>query len=330
MQTLQPGSQSSKLRYSIVITCYNQRNFVASAIESVLCQGQTSRELIVVDDGSTDGSLEVVKRYEGSIRLLALAENCGAIEARNRGAALATGEYLIFLDGDDLFTTWALDVYDQLIVERQPVTIVSGARWFSGPVPAFEPYDAPEKIEFVEYGSLMARDRQHGWLTGAFVVARQAFHQAGGWTAGIFQLDLMDLAAKLGYSGKSILVCSPHTMLYRMHDANSVRCVPPFLASAQLMIALERADHYPGGRAKRFERYAFLGGMVWHWGGKALAEGFYGPAFRLASQGWPMVLAALLRKAALRVKGQRRVEVRKLGDCNRPENLVPVCEGSHA
>lgn len=312
---MQEGStqqDSSGVRYSVVITCYNQHEFIRDAVESVLAQGHTSKELIVVDDGSQDGSLEVLKTYEASIKLIAFSTNCGAIEARNRGAAAARGEYLIFLDGDDLFTPWALDVYEQLISERHPVTIVSGARWFSGSVPMLRRDDMPKKLEFVEYKSLMARDRQHGWLTGAFVVSRRAFHDVGGWSPGIFHLDLMDLAAKLGYSGNSILVCAPYTMLYRMHAANSIHFVPPFLRSVHLMISTERAGQYPGGRRKQFERCAFQGGMIAFWAKKALRAGLYGAALQLALRGRSMILAAVVRKSVVRLRGQRRAEVRQL------------------
>lgn len=183
-QRLSAEQDSLGVRYSIVITCCNQREFIKDAVESVLSQNHSSKEVIVVDDGSQDGSLEILKRYENSIDLLALPNNCGAIEARNRGAAVAKGEYLIFLDGDDLFTPWALGVYEQLITERRPTTIVSGARAFQGPVPAFRQDSVPEKVEFVEYESLMARDRQTGWFTGAFVIYRRAFHDVGGWSRG--------------------------------------------------------------------------------------------------------------------------------------------------
>ena len=303
---------TSEVRFSIILTCHNQREFIGDAVESVLSQGQASKEVIVVDDGSQDGSLEVLKQYEDYIELISLSSNRGAIEARNRGAAVARGEYLIFLDGDDLFTPWALDVFDLLITERRPTTIVSGARWFSGSVPVLRPDDVPQQLEFAEYDSLMARDRQHGWLTGAFVVSRRAFQDVGGWTPGIFHLDLMDLAAKLGYSGNSILVCSPYTMLYRMHAENSVHFVPPFLRSVYLMMDSERAGRYPGGRQKRFERYAFQGGMIFYWLTKALRAGLYRAALQLVIQGRQMIAAAVIRKLMVRFRGRRRLEIRQL------------------
>jgi glycosyltransferase involved in cell wall biosynthesis len=300
-----------EVRFSIVITCHNQRQFITDAIESVLSQGHPSKEVIVVDDGSQDGSLEVIKRYGASVELISLPTSCGAIEARNRGAAAARGEYLIFLDGDDLFAPWALDVHEQAIAEWHPATIVSRARWFNGPVPALQPTDAPTKLEFVEYESLMARDRSSGWYTGGFVMLRRAFQGVGGWSPGIFHLDLMDLAAKLRSSGNSVLVCSPYTMLYRIHDANSVHDVAQFLLAAHRLMEKERTGQYPGGRG-RLERSAWYAGMVVCWSRRGMRAGLYRDALQLVASGWPKILAALIRGSICRLRGRRPVQIRAL------------------
>ena len=300
------------IRFSIVITCHNQRQFITDAIESVLSQGHPSKEVIVVDDGSEDGSLEVIRRYSRFVELISLPTSGGAIEARNRGAAAARGEYLIFLDGDDLFSPWALDVHEQAIAEWHPATIVSRARWFNGPVPVLRATDAPKKLEFVEYESLMARDRSSGWYTGGFVMLRRAFQGVGGWSPGIFHLDLMDLAAKLRSSGNSVLVCSPYTMLYRIHDANSVHDVSRFLLAAHLLMERERLGQYPSGRG-RLERSAWYAGMVVCWSKRGMQAGLYRDAVRLVAGGWPKILAAMIRGVMCRLRGRRPVQTRSLG-----------------
>jgi glycosyltransferase involved in cell wall biosynthesis len=106
--------------FSIVITCFNQSGFIGSAIRSALLQSLPAAEIIVVDDASTDGSRELIRSFADSIRLIELAVNRGAVEARNLGAETATGEYLVFLDGDDLLVPWALEIYSQLITARGP------------------------------------------------------------------------------------------------------------------------------------------------------------------------------------------------------------------
>lgn len=86
---------------SIIIPCYNAERYVAEAIQSALDQTYPNKEVIVIDDGSTDGSLEVIKSFGHKIRW-ETCPNRGGSAARNRGIELARGEFIQFLDADDL------------------------------------------------------------------------------------------------------------------------------------------------------------------------------------------------------------------------------------
>ena len=86
---------------SILIPCHNAEAFVADAIESALGQTHPNVEVVVVDDGSTDRSLEVIRSYDGRIRW-ETGPCRGACAARNRALALSLGEFIQFLDSDDL------------------------------------------------------------------------------------------------------------------------------------------------------------------------------------------------------------------------------------
>jgi glycosyltransferase involved in cell wall biosynthesis len=85
---------------SILIPCYNARRWIAQAIESALAQTWGDKEIIVVDDGSTDGSLDVIKQFNGCI-CREQGPNRGGGAARNRLLELANGEWLQYLDADD-------------------------------------------------------------------------------------------------------------------------------------------------------------------------------------------------------------------------------------
>ena len=87
---------------SVIIPTYNRADLVSETIDSVLAQSYRDFEVIVVDDGSTDASGEVLARYGEQIRVV-LQENAGEAVARNAGIRVASGEYVGFLDSDDIW-----------------------------------------------------------------------------------------------------------------------------------------------------------------------------------------------------------------------------------
>jgi len=126
-------------RFSIIITSYNQREFIKDSVDSALSFRNAEREIIVVDDGSTDGTQEILRQYGEVIRLVCLETNQGAGEARNRGASLATGDYLVFHDGDDVFLPWTLEAFERIIQAKKPKLILGDVWWFQGMLPALQP-----------------------------------------------------------------------------------------------------------------------------------------------------------------------------------------------
>lgn len=98
------ASYTSKMNplISIVIPNYNGILFVEGAIDSALNQNYMNKEVIVIDDGSTDGSVELLRTYMGKIELIE-TENRGAAAARNAGLLAAKGELIAFLDSDDIW-----------------------------------------------------------------------------------------------------------------------------------------------------------------------------------------------------------------------------------
>jgi len=90
-------------KVSVVIPTYNRLPMMNEAVESVLSQDVEDLELIVVDDCSTDGTAEEMKKYGGRVKLLHHTENKGVSAARNRGILQARGKYVAFLDSDDLW-----------------------------------------------------------------------------------------------------------------------------------------------------------------------------------------------------------------------------------
>ena len=308
--TLSRGdSQLSELRFSIVIACYNQEGFVKEAVESALSQEHPSKEIIVVDDCSRDGTADVLKTFGESFILARLPINCGAAAARNHGASLASGEYLVFMDGDDVLMPWALDVYSRLITARSPKFILGRAVIFHGKVPEVKTGDLPRNIQFVEYADFLAKDRPCLMNSSTLVVNRSTFWSAGGWSQGIFYQDMQDLVTKLGVSGTMILVLAPGTVWYRMHLTNTCHKVSPFIEGVHVLLAKERSGLYPGGRERWVGRSAWFGGLIFYWTKTAMRAGIYRDGFILLASGWWMILFAVIRRGTAWLVGRKPIEL---------------------
>jgi glycosyltransferase involved in cell wall biosynthesis len=297
----------SQLRFSIVLACYNQEGFVRAAVESALSQEHPSKEIIAVDDGSNDGTPEVLDSFGDSIRLVKFAKNQGAIAARNHGSSLAVGEYLVFLDGDDVLMPWALQVYERLIAAENPKIILGRRFYFQGEVPRAAAEDVPSKIDFVNYACWFQKDRTVRFGASNFVVHRKTFCDVGGWSPGIFHLDMTDLLLKLGLSGTTLVIIAPKTVWYRIHSANVTHAVALILRCAQDLLKKERAGEYPGGRKYLYARSTCLGGPMLSWILIALGKGLYLEAMKLAGSGWFTILAAMVRRFIALCRGRRPV-----------------------
>ena len=113
------------IQISIIIPCFNQGHFLADAIESVLAQDVESKEVIVVDDGSTDNCREVTNRYPEVIYIY--QENQGPSSARNRGLRECNGEFVGFLDSDDFLGEHALSSAIKSLHDKPDAVFTYGA-----------------------------------------------------------------------------------------------------------------------------------------------------------------------------------------------------------
>jgi glycosyltransferase involved in cell wall biosynthesis len=317
-------NQLSELRFSIVIACYNQEDFVRQSVESALFQEHPGKEIIVVDDGSQDGTADVLNTFGASIVLARLTTNRGASAARNHGASLARGEYLVFLDGDDVLMPRALEVYSRLITARRPKFILGRSAKCYGMVPEGKTADFPNDIQFVEYANFLAKDRPCVFNSSTLVVDRSKFWSAGGWSSDIFYQDMQDLMTKLGDSGKMILVLEPETVWYRMHSTNAVRQVSPFIRGIYALLAKARAGSYPGGRERWLERSSWFGGLIFYWTKTAMRAGLYREGFILLASGWWMVLLAVIRRGSAWLVGRKPIEIIPTGQPSQYAETSPA------
>ncbi|MCU1240015.1 MAG: hypothetical protein JWO71_741 [Candidatus Acidoferrum typicum] len=293
--------------FSIIITSHNQANFIRDAVDSALAQLHGPHEIIVVDDASSDGSQAILEEYVDTVRLIRLQNNVGAGSARNVGIEAAHGEFLVFLDGDDVLLPWALDAYRRILDSERPQIILSTMRWFERGAPKLDER-MPEHVQVVAYETLLEKDRPYRASASALVINRDAFTKVQGWTNDAFPLDDLDALIKLFHSGRTVQVLAPPMVCYRIHAANSIHQVAICAAALRRIMKKEARGGYPGGQANRGQRYAFLGGPALFWVRKACKSGLYGEALRLLASAWPMIFAAGVRKVGVSVKGRRAVQ----------------------
>jgi glycosyltransferase involved in cell wall biosynthesis len=108
---------------SVVIPLYNAVEVIAETIRSVLAQTWLDREILVIDDGSTDGSTDVVATFGDRVRYYRF-DNAGVAKSRNRGIALSQGQYVALMDHDDLWDPTKLEKQVQVLQSRPEVGLV--------------------------------------------------------------------------------------------------------------------------------------------------------------------------------------------------------------
>jgi glycosyltransferase involved in cell wall biosynthesis len=172
---------------SVVIPAYNSARFIGEAIESVLAQGHSEIELLVVDDGSTDDTAQLVARHGNPVTLIRQA-NAGAAVARNTGMRAARGRYIAFLDADDVWLPGKIDAQLAHLEQHRDVSLCC-TRWdllhpdSSGTYVIDPPESGRSASDFRSYSTLTYADLLLDcdvW-TSTVVVKRELIHQMGGF-----------------------------------------------------------------------------------------------------------------------------------------------------
>lgn len=198
-------------RVSVVIPVYNGERYLAEALESVFAQTLPPHEVIVVDDGSTDGSAAIAGRYPVT---LIRRENRGPAAARNTGVAVCTGEYLAFLDADD---TWMPEK-----LERQ-VALLAAAGTEAAIALSHMRLNKEEgdirKLEFV-LGEQAREDVLPAYLPSAWVMPLSLFRSVGPFNESYRVSEDTDWYLRARTSGAQALVCEEPLITRRFHDNN--------------------------------------------------------------------------------------------------------------
>lgn len=208
---------------SIIIPCYNAERVVGETIESALSQTDCDREIIVIDDGSTDGSRGVIESYGARIRA-AFGPNRGVSAARSQGESMAKGDFILFLDADDLLLPRSLAGRVKFL-QTSGADVVYGAwRRLEERNGAWTPtVEIRRRIEDVDADPEIAFFTEM-WCPTAAYLWRGAFlrDRHPGWHSNLPVIQDARFAWDAARAGAKFIYDDNISVLYRTNQSNSV------------------------------------------------------------------------------------------------------------
>lgn len=215
--------QTMSDRVSILIPLYNAEDWLAETLACAVGQTWPNKEIIVVDDGSTDDSPRIARKFEGSGVRVITQGNKGACAARNRALAEASGDYIQFLDADDLMAPNKLEVQIRRLTRSEPLAIAAAAweRFYDVPDEKSLPDVTFEKKSF--YG-----DRETGldWAVDAvghngmfpphaWLCPREVIEAAGSWNESLLINQDGEYFNRVALESSGVVFCEEARVYYR-------------------------------------------------------------------------------------------------------------------
>ena len=224
---------------SIIIPVYNTGRYLEPALRSALNQTWSAIEVIVVDDGSTDGSLEVARRFEGDRLRVITQKNQGSCAARNTGARAARGDYLQFLDHDDLLAPdkvarqmehWHPALSPRTLLMGEIIRFFDSEDGVRHEIPAGADYHPAWAGTHPEYAEIPAKDWLVRWWTRrmettplAWLISRELMAAAGPWEERFLsRLDDFEFITRLLLAADRIVVTPGSRAYFRTLVAGSM------------------------------------------------------------------------------------------------------------
>ena len=210
--------------FSVIIPLYNKAPYIAKAIESVLGQTYRDFEVIVIDDGSTDQSLEVAKTFENKSITIISQPNSGVSTARNNGVKLAKYPYICFLDADDWWHPTFLEEMKQLITDFPDAGIYgSGYYIVKNGQERIAPIGVSQGFErgIIDYCEVYAKTLCMPLTSISVVIPKHIFDEEKGFKSQLKFGEDFDLWIRIALKHKVILVNKPLAYYNQDVDVNN-------------------------------------------------------------------------------------------------------------
>lgn len=239
--------------FSIVIPVFNRQDYLPATIESLLRAAPRDAQIIAVDNRSTDNSVRILEEYMPRVTVVHQPRR-GPGAARNAGIEIATGEYIAFLDSDDLLFPWAFSTYRAAVEKHgRPSVITAAAAHFVSESELSSVTDEDLATEW--HRDYLAASAIPLWHGASVLIARtDAVRAAGGFSEKDTNAEDSDFLLRLGDSPGFVRILRPTTVGYRLHDTSLTLNVSRSCQGVQELVACERRDSYPGGASRRLDR----------------------------------------------------------------------------
>ncbi len=211
-------------KVSAIIPVYNGQNYVAEAIESVLAQTHPASECLVIDDGSTDGTRDAVSRFGDAVRYVRQARS-GVSAARNRGLQLAGGEFVAFLDHDDIWRADKLALQVEAIQRANATMVLCAIEMVDAAGSSLGTKRLGARRDLVT-GMLLFDGTETVSCSSTGLARRGDLLAMGGFDPALGMSADWDLLLRVLLEGRLEYVDEP-LVRYRVHDSNMSRRVGP-------------------------------------------------------------------------------------------------------
>jgi glycosyltransferase involved in cell wall biosynthesis len=211
-------SEKIKAGVSVIIPAHNAAPFICQAIESIFSQTLQPLEIIVIDDGSTDQTIQLVKNYQASVRLLK-QEKSGVSSARNVGIRQSKGEFVAFLDADDVFIEpTKLEKQLGIILEKHCDIVISGWQITDENLNPISDRSLWQEVPHLNLFNLI---RSVPVLPSALLVRRSKLLEIDGFDESLTNAEDVDLIFRLVLAGCRAEWLKEVTVAYRKHSTNA-------------------------------------------------------------------------------------------------------------
>ena len=209
---------------SILIACYNSEKWLAETLDSALAQTWKDLEIIIVDDGSTDNSLSVAKSFESSTVKVIYQKNKGQSAAENKALQEAQGDFIQYLDADDLLSPDKIERQIQLLGDPNSEFVVAGewSRFYKFPQEAlFIPQ--PLWADFDPINWLICAWENHYMMHGAaWLIPQNIAKKAGYWDERLSLINDFDYFSRVLLASKGVKFCWGAKTYYRSGNSGSL------------------------------------------------------------------------------------------------------------